>query len=80
MTRGPKGTDSFPVPPPEIHTGPDAGFFVTPDDAPEKSSMDKLIDINHYLMRRVEQLEELVEMHMQEQIREQVERMKEKGQ
>ncbi|WP_293953110.1 hypothetical protein [uncultured Corynebacterium sp.] len=52
-----------------------------PDDSPgvPTSSMDKLIDINHHLMRRVEELEEIVGMYMEREVRENVERMKTQG-
>ena len=42
--------------------------------------MDKLIDINHYLVGRVQELEEFVGMQMQRQIEEQHERMRGTGQ
>lgn len=45
-------------------------------DPSSKPSIDKLIDINHHLMRRVEELEEIVQNYMSREIHENLNRMK----
>lgn len=45
-------------------------------DPSSKPSIDKLIDINHHLIRRVEELEEIVHMYMGREVRHDLNRMK----
>ena len=45
-------------------------------DPSSKPSIDKLIDINHHLMRRVEELEEIVQNYMSRELHENLDRMK----
>lgn len=74
---------SFDVDPPVIYEpkpGEDESFFgdLQPGkpDPSSKPSIDKLIDINHHLMRRVEELEGIVQEYMSRDIRENLNRMK----
>lgn len=44
--------------------------------ADDPTSIDKLIDINHHLMRRVEELEGIVQEYMSREIHENLNKMK----